>query len=529
MAKEDKVEVLIDYLKSLGFEGKKLEADIRQEYKNELPVFTVRHRVPLDDEIIQYNLNFIHDRMFNAYRLDGYKVIYRAPMVIKHKTFGDIDTQALEEAMKTIDWDAYFSRPQTEQTEMMSNEYAARLEAARKIEEQVDELGEKLEYGAQEIQGLLMFKYWEGEFWEDHAEDLHREAGNTMDFKVTENGIPNATLALNMVSGRFDNLYRKLSRTCLEQHFDVDLKELLSPHLSNDSDGFELTCTVKIDRGIINCRLPVSKREDGFHADTNHVEFISYPHLSYNIYDGISTYELESRIKGVDWGDKCECTVQVGENWDLLTYIENIKDHIDHLRTSGATDWANYLQIRYWSQTFMETFIDNETWKMEGWSRYGLPFKLDEDIGTIVNLLTGHPVHVTALRSFDVGQEGWLILDSRKVTKKGLVQIPLVKGLSGSKLETMLKMLPLDGKVKVGETIEAIMRGERVQLYIKGINGFQSIGVSANPREETIDVYTEDGKGIPINFSLSPDWNPQKAGHEQSLEKKAAPGRGRRM
>ncbi|TYR37460.1 hypothetical protein FXV77_05500 [Sphingobacterium phlebotomi] len=529
MAEREKVEELISYLSSLGFEGAMFEANIRQEYKKKLPVFTVRHRVTLGDEAIQYNLRFTYEKMFDAYRLASYKAIYRDPLVIEHGMFSGIDTELLEEKMKVVDWREYFSNPSTQQTGTLPNGCQLNVGDMREMQKMVFQLGNQSDYIGQEISKKLMFKYWSEEFWQDECIELQKEYGRTLDFEMTENGIANATLALNMVSGTFDDLYRQLARTGLEQYFDVDLKKLLMPHLSKDDDGFELTCMIKIKSGIISCRIPVSKLEEGFNANTNHVEFIRYPTVSYNIYDGISTYELESKMKDVDWEDKYECTMHLSENWELTTYIQDIKDDIDRLRAYGATHWADYLQIRYWSQTFMEVFITDETWKMEEWTRYQLPFKIDEDIRAIINLLTGSPVHTTALKSFDVGCEGWFMLDSRKVTEKGVRQISLVKGLTKSKLETMLKMLPLDGQMEIDKTVEGVMRGDCVTVPIESMDEIQSVVVSANPRAKKIDVHTENGKSIPINFSLAPDWDSQKPISEQSVEKKVVLGRGRKM
>lgn len=511
MAENGKVDELIDYLRSLGFEGEKLEADIRRGYEKSKGAFAVRHRIAFDDEMIQYNIRFLFDRMFNAYRLDGYKVIHRDSVVIEHKIINGIDTEALEQSMKKIDWDNYFSRPPTERPDTADIDDGRNLEAIQEVERQLYRLTEVLDFDGQEIQGKLIFKYWSEEFWSDEAVELHSAYGNTMEFKATEYGICNATLAFNIASGRFNDLYTRLSRTGIEQYPGIDLKGVLSAHLSKDSDGFEVSCATQVEDGVISFCIPVTKTHEGYHADTNHAEFTPYPTIQHGVFDGITTQSLEEQIQQIDWEKDGLYTFDELGDVVLLPHIQDIKDGIDRLDArEEAKSIADYLKVRYWYDSFMGIYIGDGTWQMKDWQKVSQRFALEDSTKIVSNLMRGMPIHSGELKSFGYESDKWLVIDLTHTIEDGLNKVVSVKGLTRAQLEIMVNMLPLDGTFYPPDVVRSMQQGEKIPLNLIGIDGKQQVVVSVpkDPKEKRIEVFTSEGRAVPVNFCLDPDWKP---------------------
>lgn len=519
MAEDKRADELIAYVHSLGFKGEKLEADIRRGYGKSNAAFAVRHRIGFGDEMIQYNLRFRFDRIFNAYRLDGYKVIYRDPLVIEHETFHGIDTEALEEKMKTIDWDGYFSRPRAVQTEALPDVDGTDLEAIREVERQVYRLGEMSDYGAQEIQGQLMFKYWSEEFWSDDSPELHSAYGNTMDFEATEYGLPNAILAFSIVSGRFERIRQMVARTGIpEQYPDMDIENILARHLSGNPDSFEIRWSAKEAGGIIDFSIPFYRTEDGYHADTNTVTLTAWPELVHGTFNGIDSGSLEEEFKNVNWLDGELYIEDEDDQVHFLPPVDGIIQKISQLSGDkvGKTI-ADYLQMKYLSYSALDWYIEEPTRDAsKGWPQTKRNFPLDYHVKAIGNLMCGRAVvDRTALR-LDPGSGVWLKLDLTGKDNQCEYPLQRITGFTKDELERQLKMLSVE-TIFFYDVRDGLFNGEVMETTLR--SGHEVILV-ANPSVRAIDIHTAGMEKIPFNFHLDPKWRPDDTGQKQANESK---------
>lgn len=493
---------LIAYLKSLGFEGEKLEADIRQGYRESGASFTVHHRIAFGDEMMRYDLRFVHDRQFMAYRLESYEASHRLPVTIDHGVVNGIDTRALEERMAGIDWVRHFEG---------TTAGNGPDDVSEGVESDLWQLNAKPSFDAEDIQSRLMFKYWPESHWDDLVKELRPALERSRTFQAAERGICGAVLAYNIVSGHLDSLYELIKKTGIEKYPGIDLEGLLAANLSHDTDGFEISCSVGEEEGIVDFRIPIEKIDGGYHADTNHATFTAYPEIQHGVFDGINTRDLEEQMKLIDWKAD-DGLYQFNEHEDvvLLPHVQAIKDSIVRLAGHERTkDIADYLQVKYWSDSFMEIYVEDETWQMKAWDSVKQRFRLSEDTKTISNLLRGGPVHATELKTFGHGTDGWFIIDPSTVSADGLNTMELVKGLTRQQAETMVNMLPLDGTVYVGDIVRSIMQGEQVPVDLIGVDGSLRVNVKANPRESRLELQTPDDRPIPFNFRLDPAWTPE--------------------
>jgi len=500
MAENEKAEELIRFVRSLGFDGGKLEKNIREQHEKFSPYFTVTHKISFGEELMRYELRFVHDRQFMAYRLESYEASHRPGLTIDHKNINGIDTGKLEESMSEINWDSYFKY------EMYGGEYERDL---KPVFDALWKLTDNHRFDGADIQSKLIYKYWPSANWNDEADKLRFAYEKKNDFKASEFGICNATLAYNIVSGRLDKLYGLIEKSGILQYPGLDLHNLLATYLSGNADSFDVTCSANVKEGTIDFRIPVQKVNNDYYADTNHVTFIPYPEILHSVVDGIDTAILEEQIKKIDW-DKDELfVIDDKEDLHLLPHISEIKEKVLHVgRHEDGRDIATYLQIKYWSSaSFMGTQVDQSTWeRWESSVKLRQRFTLDTDTKTIANLMQGYPVQAKQLHSYEKNSEGWLIIDQASVSVEGLNIIEFVAGLTRAQVELMVNMLPLDGTLFVGDIVRSITQGEQVPLNIVGVEKKQRIVVAANPKEKRLDVFTPEGLPIPFNFRLDPDW-----------------------
>lgn len=518
MAEQDNLEDLIYYFKSLGFEGNVFEETLRKEYELSNAFIYIDHYIPFGDDLLRYKLRLVSDRQFNAYRLDEYEAFYRQQINIDHKQINGVDTEELEQLMAKADWLPYFFQEMNELP----------------IEQELSNIFEKLwalsddghpDAEGLEIQSKLIFKYWPAGNWSEEAYELQDEYETKQVFKAGHLGIVNATLAYNIVSGNFDKLHELISRTGIEAYPGIDLKGLLTVFLSNNAERFELSCTHRTPNGFLDFCIPVSKQEGDYQAEYMELTFSRFPDIEHGVFNGIDTANLEDQMKLIDWINGDLYYLDEVEDVILYPYVQTIQDNINRLNSDEQTrPIAEYLQVKYWSDSVMEMYVAEETWQMKNWPKASQRFSLDDDTRTTSNLVQGRPVHSTMLSLSESTAEGWLVIHPTSVAENGLNPMEYKTGINRAQIEKMICMLPLDGTVWEGDIVRSIQQGERVPLELNGLNGKQRVivSISEDLKQESLEVKTPQGRTIPFNFKLDPDWTSAKANNvtQQKQEKK---------
>jgi len=502
MAEQDNLADLISYLKSLGFEGSILEATLRKEYERFDAFMYIDHYIAFGNDLLRYELHLVYDRQFNAYRLDQYEVFYRKQVNIEHKIINGIDTQELERLMAEVDWHYYFFQ---EMNDLPTEEDLSGI--FEKMEALSDENNPNSE--GLKIKSRLIYKYWPSGNWNDEANELQDIYETSKVFKAEHLGIANATLAYHITSGNFGNLHELISRTGIEAYPGFDLKGLLAVYLSKNSERFDLSFSCQQEDGIIDFHIPVCKQEGRYEAEYMELTFTRFPEIKHGVFSGIDTANLKEQMKLIDWEHGDLYYLDENEDVILYPYVQTIKDSIDRLNADTQTQHiGEYLQIKYWGESVMEMYVNEETWQMKDWEKTRQRFTLDEDTRTIGNLMQGRPVHSSMLSISDAPDERWCVIDATSVADNGLNPIKYIEGISRGQIETMVSMLSVDGTVWTGDIVRSIQQGEKVPVDINGINGAEQVIVSvpANPAEQRLEVTTPEGRSIPFNFKMDPDW-----------------------
>lgn len=174
MNREQEKELLL-YLERAGFTGEQLERDIVENISRNQPSFIVRHRVEFAEEAVLFDLQFIKDAQFNAYKLEKYRAIYREDIKINHKTVDGIDTAMLEERMKPHDWEAYFAG-------------RASLDQKREMDPIATDLY-RLRQSDTELYRELLIKNCPDHYFQDLRENMSMRYETVRDFHVNEQGL----------------------------------------------------------------------------------------------------------------------------------------------------------------------------------------------------------------------------------------------------------------------------------------------------------------------------------------------------
>ena len=494
MAERDKVEELIAYLNSLGFEGKKFEEDVRAQYLKHEDAFTVKHQRMFGEEVMEYELAFTRDWQFMTYRLEGYIARLRLPVTIEHEVIRGIDTAVLETRMASVDWEKVL-----ESLDGVSGDSSAAQIRSDLL--QLTALSDSL---AEYLQSQLMFKYYPRERWDDGVKELSIKYEREHTFTADRHRISNAILAYNTLSGRLDRLFDKLSHIHLDHLSDFDLYDHLKHHLSTDTFLFDLYFSATEKEGVMDYHIRVIKHGKGFEPEFISTTLTRYPDFSHGIYNGVDTEELEAKMTKIQWGDSNALFTpdSVGDAVMRLEIATIIKD-IYKLVDSSQLDVATYLCMKYvWNTDELHDYIAGSIYERHS----NLPtlsadFSLENKMKGIsmYNLLCGR-LMTDQLKEAD-GE--WLKVKRNPETSDNSVIITKVKGLTSGELYDQLAMLPMKDPINLLHQL--ILCGNIEEVNLK--NG-EKILVSIGSDGKDLALYTSGMRAIPFNFRFDPEWNP---------------------
>ncbi|MBK1439860.1 hypothetical protein JHJ32_07690 [Parapedobacter sp. ISTM3] len=498
---------LIEYLRSLGFSGERLEKDIIRNAAIGLPKFRVRHRTTFGGDTVLYDFLFSTDGT-DGYRPGSLRATCRSRMDIGHLTYRGIDTGALEERMKDIDWFSYFGSPSALEDG----------EAARAIVEQMNMLYDSNDIAAIEVHQQLAFIYWPLEVHGTlkHPQVRHGETEYipTTEFQESElrSGV-NASLAYHIASGNLGSLYHGLLEPVgLEDFAGLPLDHVLRRELSENPDTFEIKCSRNSPDGLIKFSIPIQRIRGGYDADTIHATFIKHPEIGHGVYNGIDSLLLEEIMREIDWRDERSLfRYEEGDaEPDFNPKVVEIREQLYHLgRDMAGCAVADQLQLKYWiGVPFFEGEIDQTAWdELEERPRISLELPIANNAPRIFNVMRGRPVMDRNMEEFVQGSGLWLKLDATGAHHGDTQVLREIRGFTIDKLESLLKMLPIADRAFYGIR-DALMDGEIVDFPVEG---GKTVLLGADPESKTLNLYTPDMERIPFNFGFDPNWKPAAA------------------
>lgn len=494
----EKVKELINFLSSLGFKGENLEKEIDKKFDLNLPVFVVKDKKMYGEEQMQFDLHLRKDFQFETYRLDKYKAIHRLPVIIEHKSINGMDTSNLEEQIKSVDWNIYFSNP-----------HSFSKEDQQKINTILSDLGRldaEYNFDGRDIQQKLQFKYWPETVFAPDVKELEGLYVRSREFTSSEYGICNANLAYHIVSGRFDDLFEKMSHLGLETFPRIEVYPKLEEVLSAHPDQFEFKCSRNEPEGFIEYVIPISKIDGWYSIDKYKATLTPYPPIEHGIYNEIDTQALEDKMRQIDWHNDHELFI-FHEDWEpeFKPKVNDVQEQIYRLSldTVGA-DIADKLQLKYWSDaSFFEDNLQQSAWDyLDSLPKREQHFPVELEAKAAFNLLCGRATLQNRVYPFPHEKPAWVRFNFTTIGRDGGYLNEVTPDFTQVQLENILSSFPISSNTH-HRIIQALNRGDITPLVL---SNNKKIFIEANPEQKTVNIYSEDMRPIQVNLHFDPNW-----------------------
>ncbi|MBK1439858.1 hypothetical protein JHJ32_07680 [Parapedobacter sp. ISTM3] len=500
MVEESNVDELIAYLKSLGFEGETLEKEIVRNADIGLPRFTVDHRVLFDKGSIQFEL-LITTGVNGVYELERYKANYRSSVQIKHINYRGIDTSVLEDSMARINWPLFFTTG-GEQHEAEGNG----LNSIKDVMKQLNTLYHATDIAANKIHQQLLYKYWPKEIYElyKHPQINYMAIGHERSAEYSSGDwIPNARLAYNILSGKREELYEKISLSQLEEFAKIDLYTILNRELSKKPGAFHITGYKNSENGLTEFEVPVRWENGNYEVDIYRATYSPHPEIEHGVYNGIDSAELEAMMREIDWWDDSN-VFRFPEDGDpeFRSKVYDVQEQIYRLsQDMVGAEVADKLKLKYWvGLDFFGDNIEETAWEeLEGRDKIQVEFPLEFPARTLFSLMQGRPIFDRTASKIEGTAIWWRINDEHRPEQ--------VEAVSPKEIDGQLSMLPI-GATGRYEARNRLLEGNILEL---NPSGEKSVSVTVDPKAFGLQMHTSDGRPIAFNFSLDPDWKPSEA------------------
>lgn len=474
---------LISYLQSIGFNGESLRGDIREAARKNPASINVRDTLQFGEDRMIFDLLLERDHQFKTYRLKQYKATIQYPIIIDHHLINDIDTRALEDRLKGVDWNRFF-RPGDN---FPDNEG---LEIQKIVSDLWQLTADGSEAGAL-IQDQLQFKYWPEEKWDDSTKEFARDYQKSRVFTTGPYSITNANLSFYHTSGLIDDVHEQLAVLKLGEFPGVDVYPMLEEILSHNPDHFNLKCHGNTPDGYIEYDVLVRKIDGWFSVDTYAATLTPYPPIVHGVYNGIDSKELEAAMRGVNWRNEAELFIfHEDREPEFLGKVGEIQAQIFALSQDLAgAQIADQLQLKYWTDaSFFDSVISQSAWDyLEQLPKISKQFGVETDAVRSFNLLCGRPVlKLDPANMFEPEANQWYQLKVREESEKYIVESETISGISLSDLAAQLRMLP-HPSTAVHKALYGLIQGDRVTTTL---NNDKKVFITVSPEKQTINLFS---------------------------------------
>lgn len=507
----EKEQQLREYLNSLGFTGAYFSEQLHKKLALYQPNFSLNYKVDFGEEQMRFKLRFTRDLQFDAYRLEQYEAVHRAPVTVAHSVINGVNTEALAQQMALVNWEVYFDNGNTGLP-------AVAHERINRIMDDLLKLQDNHNFDGRNAQQMLQYKYWPEQAYDEPLMEVKSAFEKSRSFSAGEYGTCNVNMAYLILSGRFDDIYEKLSCLALDEYPGIDLNRLLDSKLTTNPDNFEIHCSRNQAEGFAEYTIPVAKADGWYAVDSYTVSLTPYPAIEHGVYSGIDTQELEKAMQQIDWHkDKQLFIFRDDQEPEILPNVALLQEQIYHLsRDMAGMEIADYLQVKYWADApYFEGLIEQSGWDyLESLPKKEQQFPTDITAKAAFNLLCGRACVNTLKLDPMPGEEAWIRVDTTCKTEAGIHPIAFITGFPERELEARLDVLPIDS-MHFYPIRNALKQGD---LLLVTLNDDRKVFLEANPEAKTINIYTPDMRPILTNLALDPDWHPQIAPAQKMLK-----------
>lgn len=327
-------------------------------------------------------------------------------------------------------------------------------------------------------------------------------------FSPSTFGLCNATLAFYIVSGRLDDLIKKLSSIELEQFPGVHLVPKIEELLSQNHKQFELKYSRNEPEGFIEYIIPVSQIEGWYQVDKYKAILTPYPAVQHGKYNSIDTSALEYEMRKINWHNDRELFIFHEDTEPEFTpKVGDIQEQMYRLSQDlvGA-DIADQLQLKYWKDaSFFEDMLQQSAWDyLETLPKREQNYPAEVPAKVAFNSLCGRAVYQQRVYPFLDLKPAWVRFDFTTIGSSGGYLTEIMPDFDQAQLDSILDNLP----IPPGEYSRIKRNLNMGDLTPLALPNKKILFLEANPEQKTVNVYTQNMRPVMVNFHFDPDWQP---------------------
>lgn len=494
---QQELDEIIAYLASIGIEGPALKSKIAERLGLGLPYFNIEHAIYFEAEQIRCKLLFVLDNQFKSYQLEKYTAEYQGPIFIDHNGTEAVDVAKLDELMSQVHWGLFFKGG--------SVPGAGNSDLAKEALSQLNILSNSNSRHDTAIARKLICKFWPpDQLGSDASNYLNEEYTRKRDFDPS----CHATTAFMILSGKMDDIYEKIRYTGADDLPGFDLYDTLSKKLISNPPNFILSIELFNQESFSKVAIPVQKIDNSYQIDQYTVSTSILPKILVGIYNQVNTIDLDREMALIDWSrDHDLFNFYESQEPSFKPHIEEIAARMEALKSdpNGLVAY-DQLSLKYWpDSTFFSDLIRDEAWTLlENLPKYQMEFSIELIIPAAINLLCGRSIKESLLFESQPDLGEWVALKREALSEKGAYHYHHFNGFSSEQLKKLINLLPLE----LSKSMYISSQLERGDLAVAVLRDGQLVLLEANPEMQTVNIYTQDKRLIPVNMHFDPDWKP---------------------
>ncbi|TYR37459.1 hypothetical protein FXV77_05495 [Sphingobacterium phlebotomi] len=518
---EKQLKQLMAGLDSRGFLGGTAEQDIAVYAALGLPLFSVNVQRDFGEERMFFKLTFELKEDQKNYELTNIHAKYRRPIVIDRQMAKEVDIPKLEDKMASVEWETYWRKVKlgldtTDIGAKISSIYSG---LASILNGEVQD---------REIALLIMYKYWPEDMFNLLAGNLEfgKEAyERSMDYRLGTYPTLTAEQAFLMMSERIDSLENMLMELEIPDKLAENLPYILYGKLRAAPDNAELKMDFNAEDFHILLTIPLKKTDGWYHLHDYTIEATAFPPIAHGIFNGVDSDKLDKKLASIDWRNDPDLVSRSEEKGELEfdTEVEQLEEELFRLALDPEGKIvADQLRVRHFlGAPFFDSTISDEAWDwLASLPKKTTQFPVHILVPQAIQMMSGRPV-LAASQEWNSPDDIWLKVNY-KVTGTG--NIVSIAGISEKDLDAMVHTLPVNHYEK-GKIATGLKNGKRV--YAVSTYG-TLVGVELSTDADRLYLYNKQGKSIPFNFRLDPDWKPVDIEEKRFIAQRKVTGTNKR-
>lgn len=500
---EQSAEQILERLRYFGFDSIKVKEILFKGIESGFPNFSLYHEKGYGHELMRYEVAVEHNgEAPGTYQLKEVKATYRRPVQINFGVIDGINTATLDADMAGIDWHGRLEQP---------DKYPIDYRIPEVFRQLVILFNSKDPKGL-EAEQLLIYKHWPPEFYNTFRKKDRAAIGPDYE-QIASFGLgPESNFSVDLaylsMTGRFASLAVDLQKVLNGVLTRTEIEKKLVKELRPFPEQFDFRGHVNRPENYAEFSIPVSIGDDGYTFHSYQVKLTTYPEVPDKIINGIDCRQLEEMMKEVTWKDDRELFIPAEDEDkapDFKLKIAEIESQLWALSQDLiGGEVADLLRLKFHQEvTFFETMILQSAWDemLEFPTRQG-QFFADLSINKAISLLAGRAVYFPIQEGIGLPENNWTRIDLSANPGDGHYDFQIIKGPSRQDIENMLSMLLVTNSYHLGIQ-QKLLDGERVKVENELGNTYR---VEADPEQKQLKVFSGDGREIPFNFHLDPDY-----------------------